>query len=179
MATAFVVGVVLFMHGPSFGTPRPVSRSVDERIEAEGVRTRDERLHALDVLVLATGFRVDRFVRPIEVRGREGVLLDEVWKDASFAYLAISVPAFPNFFMLNGPNGGDAGATAYRFRAALSRHRPEWTREGGNWSTPFLGLSSARSQPTSKEPVRWTTDRTSGAGFRIPAHLLPPAGDGP
>jgi cation diffusion facilitator CzcD-associated flavoprotein CzcO len=87
---------------------RPNARLVTEgieRIEAEGVRTRDGRLHPLDVLVLATGFRVDRFVRPIEVRGRDGVQLDEVWKDAPFAYLAISVPAFPNFFMLNGPNG--------------------------------------------------------------------------
>ena len=41
-----------------------------ERIEAGGVRTRDGRLHELDVLVLATGFRVDRFLRPIEVVGK-------------------------------------------------------------------------------------------------------------
>jgi cation diffusion facilitator CzcD-associated flavoprotein CzcO len=76
-----------------------------ERIERAGVRTRDGRLHALDVLVLATGFRVDRFVRPMQVIGRGGAVLDEVWKDGPFAYLAISVPDFPNFFMLNGPNG--------------------------------------------------------------------------
>ena len=36
-----------------------------ERVEKSGVRTRDGRLHELDVLILATGFRVDRFVRPI------------------------------------------------------------------------------------------------------------------
>jgi cation diffusion facilitator CzcD-associated flavoprotein CzcO len=56
-------------------------------------------------LVLATGFRVENFVRPMEVVGCGGVLLDEVWKDGPFAYTAISVPDFPNFFMLNGPNG--------------------------------------------------------------------------
>ncbi len=75
-----------------------------ERIEGPGVRTQDGRLHELDVLVLATGFRVDRFVRPMDVIGRNGADLDEVWKDGPFAYMAISVPGFPNFFMLNGPN---------------------------------------------------------------------------
>jgi cation diffusion facilitator CzcD-associated flavoprotein CzcO len=76
-----------------------------ERVEASGVRTRDGRLHELDVLVLATGFHVENFVRPMEVTGRDGVLLDDVWKQEPIAYMAISVPDFPNFFMLNGPNG--------------------------------------------------------------------------
>jgi cation diffusion facilitator CzcD-associated flavoprotein CzcO len=75
-----------------------------ERVEKSGVRTRDGRLHELDVLVLATGFRVENFVRPMNVTGRGGVLLDDVWKDGPFAYMALSVPDFPNFFMLNGPN---------------------------------------------------------------------------
>lgn len=87
---------------------RPNATLVTEdiaRIEQEGVRTRDGRLHELDVLVLGTGFRVDRFVRPMEVVGRDGVALDDVWAAGPFAYMAISVPDFPNFFMLNGPNG--------------------------------------------------------------------------
>jgi cation diffusion facilitator CzcD-associated flavoprotein CzcO len=87
---------------------RPNATLVTEgiaRIEPDGVRTRDGRLHPLDVLVLATGFRVDRFVRPIEVVGRDGTALDDVWADGPFAYLAVSVPDFPNFFLLNGPNG--------------------------------------------------------------------------
>ncbi|HMD46102.1 MAG TPA: NAD(P)/FAD-dependent oxidoreductase [Acidimicrobiales bacterium] len=75
-----------------------------ERIEPQGVRTA-EALHELDILVLATGFRVDRFLRPIEVIGRAGVKLDEVWRDRPCAYLSISIPEFPNLFMLNGPNG--------------------------------------------------------------------------
>jgi cation diffusion facilitator CzcD-associated flavoprotein CzcO len=75
-----------------------------ERIEKSGVRTRDGRLHELDVLILATGFRVQDFVRPMQVVGRSGAVLDDVWKDGPFAYMAISVPDFPNFFMLNGPN---------------------------------------------------------------------------
>jgi cation diffusion facilitator CzcD-associated flavoprotein CzcO len=76
-----------------------------ERVEPRGVRTRDGRLHELDVLVLATGFRVDRFVRPIQVMGERGRKLDERWAKRPDAYLSIAVPGFPNFFMLNGPNG--------------------------------------------------------------------------
>lgn len=76
-----------------------------DRVEPKGVRTKDGRLHELDVLVLATGFRVDRFVRPIQVCGRDGVSLEDVWAQRPTAYLSISVPRFPNLFMLNGPNG--------------------------------------------------------------------------
>jgi cation diffusion facilitator CzcD-associated flavoprotein CzcO len=76
-----------------------------DRVEANGVRTTDGRLHELDVLVLATGFRADRFMRPMHVIGRDGQRLDDLWAQRPAAYLSISVPDFPNLFMLNGPNG--------------------------------------------------------------------------
>jgi cation diffusion facilitator CzcD-associated flavoprotein CzcO len=87
---------------------RPNASLVTERIEAiepAGVRTADGELHELDVLVLATGFRVDRFLRPIDVRGRDGISLDEAWAERPSAHLALTVPGFPNLFLLNGPNG--------------------------------------------------------------------------
>ena len=74
-------------------------------IEPGGIRTRDGVLHQLDVLVLATGFHVDSFMRPMSVVGRDGTQLAEVWAERPNAYLSISIPDFPNFFMLNGPNG--------------------------------------------------------------------------
>ncbi len=40
----------------------------------------------------------------MQVVGRDGLRLDDVWKDGPFAYQAIGVPGFPNFFMLQGPN---------------------------------------------------------------------------
>jgi len=76
-----------------------------ERVEAKGVRLEDGRLIELDLLVLATGFRADRFMRPMELIGRNGIKLEEVWAKRPQAYLSISIPDFPNFFMLNGPNG--------------------------------------------------------------------------
>jgi cation diffusion facilitator CzcD-associated flavoprotein CzcO len=62
-------------------------------------------LHELDVLVLATGFKADRFMRPMSITGCGGVQLDELWAERPVAYLSISIPSMPNFFMLNGPNG--------------------------------------------------------------------------
>jgi cation diffusion facilitator CzcD-associated flavoprotein CzcO len=76
-----------------------------QHIEADGVRTTDGRLHELDVLVLATGFKVDSFMRPIEIVGRDGLTLERAWSPRPEAYLSISIPGFPNLFMLNGPNG--------------------------------------------------------------------------
>src|SRR4051794_27161442 len=49
------------------------------RVEPDGVRTVDGVLHDLDVLVLATGFRADAFVRPMGVIGRDGVDLADEW----------------------------------------------------------------------------------------------------
>jgi cation diffusion facilitator CzcD-associated flavoprotein CzcO len=74
-------------------------------VETRGVRTKDGRLHELDVLVLATGFKADAFMRPMDIVGRNGVTLEHAWTPRPEAYLSISMPDFPNFFMLNGPNG--------------------------------------------------------------------------
>jgi cation diffusion facilitator CzcD-associated flavoprotein CzcO len=76
-----------------------------ERVERGGVRTSDGRLRTLDVLVLATGFKADAFMRPMEIVGRNGTTLEQAWNPRPEAYLSISIPDFPNFFMLNGPNG--------------------------------------------------------------------------
>ena len=57
------------------------------------------------MLVLATGFQADAFMRPMRVTGRGGTTLEQAWTPRPNAYLSISIPEFPNFFMLNGPNG--------------------------------------------------------------------------
>ena len=76
-----------------------------EGVEPNGVRTVDGVLHELDVLVLATGFHADAFMRPMAVTGRDGVTLAARWSPRPNAYLSISMPDVPNFFMVNGPNG--------------------------------------------------------------------------
>lgn len=76
-----------------------------ERVEPNGVRMKDGTFHELDTLILATGFKADRFIRPTTVLGEGGVSLDDVWATRPTAYYAVSIPGFPNFFMLNGPTG--------------------------------------------------------------------------
>jgi cation diffusion facilitator CzcD-associated flavoprotein CzcO len=76
-----------------------------ECIEAGGVRTIDGQLHELDLLVLATGFKADHFMRPMNVVGRAGTKLNDAWTPRPSAYLAVSIPQFPNLFMVNGPTG--------------------------------------------------------------------------
>ncbi|RYF61712.1 NAD(P)/FAD-dependent oxidoreductase [Rhodococcus sp. WS4] len=58
-----------------------------------------------DVIVWATGFEAARFVSSLDVRGVDGLSLRDAWNDDDpRAYLGVSVPQFPNFFMLGGPN---------------------------------------------------------------------------
>lgn len=81
-----------------------VTSAIDSFVPS-GIRTIDGIEHELDVLVLATGFHSDRFIRPAVVRGIDGVDLDEVWNPSPVAHLSVCVPGFPNLFLLNGPNG--------------------------------------------------------------------------
>jgi 4-hydroxyacetophenone monooxygenase len=61
--------------------------------------------HEVDVIVWATGFDVVRFLVPIQITGRGGASLHDVWDgDNARAYLGTAIPGFPNFFVLYGPN---------------------------------------------------------------------------
>jgi len=75
------------------------------RVEPSGVRMADGTFHELDTLILATGFQADRFIRPAGVTGRDGLMLDTFWARRPTAHYAVTLPGFPNFFMLNGPTG--------------------------------------------------------------------------
>jgi 4-hydroxyacetophenone monooxygenase len=75
------------------------------RIEANHLVTADGTVHEADVLLLATGFDVLRFITTFEVTGRSGRSLRDAWDDDNAsAYLGTVVPDFPNFFTLYGPN---------------------------------------------------------------------------
>src|SRR3546814_11191967 len=72
-----------------------------ERIEPAGVRTEAGVLHDLDVLVLATGFRADRFLRPIQVRGRDRIRIDDVRADCPIAHVDLAEAGIPNLCLLH------------------------------------------------------------------------------
>ena len=74
-------------------------------LESTGVRAASGSLAEVDIVVLCTGFEARRFLYPMEIRGRSGRTLQQQWgpEDAT-AYLGITVPDFPNLFLLLGPN---------------------------------------------------------------------------
>lgn len=85
---------------------------------ADAVRDGAGALHPADVVVLCTGFQVNRFVAPLQVRGRGGADLREVWgDDDATAYLGITVPRFPNLFLMYGPNVNPGAGGSYMFIA--------------------------------------------------------------
>lgn len=84
--------------------------------EAGHVVTSDGQRHAADVVVLATGFDTHNMLAPMTIRGRSGGELHELWgAEDAFAYLGMSVPDFPNLFIVGGPNTalGHGGSAIY------------------------------------------------------------------
>ena len=80
------------------------------RIKENGIEVEGGGEYPVDVIVLATGFKANDFLWPMEVRGRNDQLLDQLWeKDGARAYLGTMLPGFPNFFMIYGPNTNATG----------------------------------------------------------------------
>jgi cation diffusion facilitator CzcD-associated flavoprotein CzcO len=104
---------------------RPNVELVTEPIVAilpRAVGTADGSERPADVLILGTGFESHAFVAPMEIAGRAGRSLDQAWSGVPKAYLGITVPGFPNMFLLYGPNtNGGAGSVIYTVEAAM-RH---------------------------------------------------------
>lgn len=106
-----------------------VTEPVDH-LTGENVVTRSGVEVASDVIVLATGFKVLQFLWPMDIVGKSGRMLREQWGvDDARAYLGVTVPDFPNFFIVNGPNtnaghGGSAiHATEFQVRYIMEAIR--------------------------------------------------------
>lgn len=79
-----------------------------------GLQTEDGEVHDLDVVVFATGFHNTRYLYPMDIRGRGGRSVADVFgsEDEAEAYMGMAVPGFPNFFSIDGPNSGFAAGSA-------------------------------------------------------------------
>jgi len=103
---------------------KPNVELITERIEqvtATGVKSGDGTERPADVIVLATGFESHAFVAPMEVIGVGGRTLAEEWDPVARAYLGLSVPGFPNMFLLYGPNtNGGTGSVIYVIEAGVA-----------------------------------------------------------
>ena len=75
-----------------------------ERIVPEGIVAAGGELRSVDTIILATGFETTRYLSALDVTGRNGVHINDAWRDGAMAYLGITTSGFPNLFMLYGPN---------------------------------------------------------------------------
>lgn len=82
-----------------------------EAVTESGIRDTAGVERPADAIVLATGFASHDFVAPMEIVGSEGLALESAWAEVARAYLGLSVPGFPNMFLLYGPNtNGGSGS---------------------------------------------------------------------
>jgi 4-hydroxyacetophenone monooxygenase len=83
---------------------------VSDRITEIGEReviTRSGARHAADVLVIATGFDAVNMLASFQLNGKDGRSIREAWEARGpEAYMGMTIPGFPNFFVLGGPNTG-------------------------------------------------------------------------
>lgn len=97
-----------------------------ERVTPRGIRTADGREHDLDLIVLATGFQAHNYMRPMNLRGRDGLTIDEAWSKGPRAYRMTAIPGFPNLFTVLGPNS-PTGSISLQYSAELTaRYIAQW-----------------------------------------------------
>lgn len=75
-----------------------------DHIEPKGIVDNEGKLHAVDIIALATGFHANEYMLPMKMTGENGLTLDEAWKDGPTGYRTVAMPGFPNFFMVMGPH---------------------------------------------------------------------------
>ena len=80
-------------------------------VEPTGVRDETGTLHEADVIIWGTGFAATDFLRGLAITSPAGTRLDEVWADGARAHLGLTVPGFPNFFTIYGPNTNLGGSS--------------------------------------------------------------------
>ena len=78
------------------------------RVQLRGIETGDgpeSRLHELDVIIYATGFRaVTGELMRMEIVGENGQSLRDKWADGPKTNLGVQSAGFPNFFSILGPH---------------------------------------------------------------------------
>lgn len=98
-----------------------VEASEPAGVNERGIVTQDGRQIDLDVIIYATGYYLD-FLSTVDIRGRGGVKLSEVWGDSPSAYRGGLVPGFPNMFISSAPNYSPGHGGGHNFGVEVMVH---------------------------------------------------------
>jgi cation diffusion facilitator CzcD-associated flavoprotein CzcO len=82
-----------------------------ERVTPQGLVTSDGTLHEVDCIVWGTGFKTNDFMFPMRIVGSSGGELSDAWAHGAHAHLGMTVPGFPNMFVMYGPNTNTSGGS--------------------------------------------------------------------
>jgi 4-hydroxyacetophenone monooxygenase len=94
-----------------------------ERITPKGIIGADGIEREFDLLIISTGFTVERYIWPTRYEGRDGLTLENLWeKDGARAYLGLTVPGFPNLFLVYGPNGQQRAGGLFKWLEIWARY---------------------------------------------------------
>jgi 4-hydroxyacetophenone monooxygenase len=95
-----------------------------ERLTQHGVRTVDGQEREADLIVAAIGFQASKYCWPMDYFGLGGGSLHERWdkEGTPRAYLGITIPDFPNFFMHYGPNSQPRAGSLMAWQEIWSRY---------------------------------------------------------
>ena len=137
-----------------------------ERITPNGILTKDGVEHPLDIIVFATGF--DAMTGPLlrmEITGRDGLTLQDAWREGPQTYLGLQVSGFPNLFTITGPG---SPSVLTNMPVAIEQHV--------EWITDCIAHLRAHGipciEPTPEAMEGWVAHVNDAAN----ATLLPEAG---
>lgn len=94
-------------------------------VTEKGIRTEKGEIE-LDMIILATGYDgLTGALTAFDVVGRDGLSVNQKWRDGAYTYLGIMMQGFPNLFMTTGPTGPAALANIIR----ISENDVDWIAE--------------------------------------------------
>ncbi|MGK5685121.1 flavin-containing monooxygenase [Actinoplanes sp. URMC 104] len=102
-----------------------------------GVRTSDGATHDCDLLVYATGFAATDFLAGIDVTGAGGRPLTREWATGAYAHLGMTVPGFPNMFLMYGPNTNTGNTSVLYFHERQAAYLVQAVRRLAAGSGPL------------------------------------------
>jgi cation diffusion facilitator CzcD-associated flavoprotein CzcO len=136
-----------------------------EEITPRGIRTRSGE-HPLDVIVYATGFdALTGSIERLNVEGRGGERLKDVWAGGPRTYLGLMVPGFPNLFTITGP--GSPGVVT-NVPVAIEQHV--------EWIAGLLGYARENGHETA-EAESWAADEWTAHVQDVAKTTLYPTAD--
>jgi cation diffusion facilitator CzcD-associated flavoprotein CzcO len=127
-----------------------IAEGVDA-VTPHGIRDSTGVERPADAIVFATGFASHDFVAPMAITGSDGLTLDSAWAEVARAYLGLSVPGFPNMFLLYGPNtNGGSGSVVNTIECGVD-HLLAALREMGRAGANRIEVSRAAAEDFDRE----------------------------